>query len=139
MTAPRESAVVRAITRWLQTLGPGVVWRNIAGTPYGVVGDPDFMISVGGHFVCLEAKRSGWHATPAWRETAQARRLHKWQESGATVAVVTSLDEARAVIEPILVELAQAYAATLAANGGLAVESGLGAGGDVVGQVVDAW
>lgn len=107
MTPPREASVVRGITLYLRSLGPSVCWRNIAGTPYGTVGDPDFLISVGGHVVCLEAKRPGWKRTPAWIAGPQARRLHAWQASGATVAVVTSRDEAQAVIAPILAEIVE--------------------------------
>jgi hypothetical protein len=118
MTPPREDATRRAVLKYLRTLGPGVIWRSLHGDGYGPIGDPDLILSVGGHCVCLELKRAGWHATPAWRETPQARRLHAWQATGATVAVVTSVEEARDVIEPILAELADAYAVRLASAAG---------------------
>jgi hypothetical protein len=102
MTTPREDATRRAVLRWLRTLGPRILWRAIHGDGYGAVGDPDLILSVGGHCVCLELKRADWHPTPAWLATPQARRLEAWRATGATVAVVTSVQEARNIIEPLL-------------------------------------
>lgn len=103
MTPPREASVRRAVVAYLRSLAPAVAYRSNPPSPYDTAaGDPDIIASVGGWLVALELKRPGWRAADGWRQTAQARRLHAWQASGAIVAVVTSVGEARAVVEPVL-------------------------------------
>lgn len=110
MTAsPREASVRRAVVAYLRSLAPAVCYRSNPPSPFDTAsGDPDIIASVGGWMVCLELKRPGWRATDGWRQTAQARRVGAWQASGAIVAIVTSVAETRAIVEPVLRDAVEA-------------------------------
>ena len=102
MTAPREASVRRAVTAYLNTLGPDVCWRSNPATPYGVTGDPDLLVCVRGLTLAIELKRPGWRPTPGWQASPQGRRMQRWAQAGALCLIAWSKDQVVEVIAPLL-------------------------------------
>ena len=93
MTAKRESSIKRGILAALNKL-PGVFAYKGHGGPYQHAGIPDISVIKAGTAIYLEVKRPGEEMTPL--QSAMARKLSK---AGAIVAVVTSVEEAVAIVE----------------------------------------
>lgn len=91
MTA--EISIVRAILRYLNSLDETHA-RKTHGGRYAT-GWPDVVGAHRGRFLALEVKRPGGKPTPL-----QVRELQRWERAGAIAAVVTSVDEVRALLEP---------------------------------------
>lgn len=92
VTSARESAIVRAIIARLNAI-PGCLARKRHGNAYSVAGDPDITGCYYGRHFELEVKR------PDGRLTAlQEQRLAEWTRAGARVAVVTTVEDAVAVV-----------------------------------------
>jgi len=89
---PLEKTITNNIIRYLNSL-PACYARKIHSSRYAS-GFPDIVCVKGGRTYWLEVKRPGGKPTKL-----QEVELGKWQEAGATVAVVHSLDEAKHVIE----------------------------------------
>ena len=90
---PLESKVTKAIMAYLK--GRGIWCFKVAGGPMQQRGVPDIICSVNSAFVALEVKRPG-----VGRLTdLQALTIERIRESGGIAEVVTSVEEAAAVIE----------------------------------------
>ena len=90
---PIESKGTKAIMAYLK--GRGVWCFKVAGGPMQQRGVPDIICSVNGAFVALEVKRP-----ELGRVTdLQALTIERIRESGGIAEVVTSVEEAAAVIE----------------------------------------
>jgi hypothetical protein len=90
---PLESSIVQSILRWLNKQ-PGVKAEKTHGGRYGKAGKPDITGCVRGRRFELEVKRPGNKATKL-----QMKTLQEWKEAGAIVAVVTSVEEAREILQ----------------------------------------
>lgn len=92
-TVTSERALKRRIVDALRARGC-VVFPQPA-TPMGIAGRPDLLVCVppDGHFAGLEVKRPGQQPTPL-----QMRRLEEVTKAGGIAAVVTSVEEALAVL-----------------------------------------
>lgn len=88
----RESSIVDGILRYLNGLD-GCKARKRHGSPYAQAGEPDIEACLNGQSIQLEVKQPGKHETKI-----QAKRLREWQDAGACVAVVTSADEVRVLV-----------------------------------------
>ena len=93
----RETSIVRAIRRYLAGLGDDVYWEKRWGGPYGRAGSPDLSLCVRGRRVELEVKNEDGRTTKA-----QDAELYRWQMAGAVVGVVRSLEDVRAIVEPLM-------------------------------------
>lgn len=94
----REAAVVDRIVRWLKSQAPEVYWEKRWGGPYGRAGAPDLSLCVRGQRVELEVKRPGGNGpTPS-----QVAELSRWAAAGAVTGVVRSLEDVRAIVEPLM-------------------------------------
>jgi hypothetical protein len=92
-----ETRLVNRIIRWLNDQ-PSTRARKGHGSVYQT-GEPDVDAVVCGRAVKLEVKLPGEEPT-----ALQARVLALWEAAGAVVGVVTSLDEAQAIVAPIYEE-----------------------------------
>ena len=90
---PKEKTIVQKILTFLNEI-PGCLARKRWGGGMGVTGDPDITGCLNGRHLELEVKRRGQRPTPL-----QAKRLEEWRKAGALVAVVTSVDEVRNLLE----------------------------------------
>jgi Holliday junction resolvase len=82
----KEKQVVNKIIDALRRRGVYVV--KIHGGPYQQMGLPDLWCVWQGRLVCLEVKLPGEQPTPR-----QEHEIGRLRAAGATVAVVTSVDE----------------------------------------------
>ena len=92
MTTPSRTPE-KAILRYLKSLPNSFAWKSQAG-PYQRAGLPDVMAVIGGRFYAFEVKRPGGRLT-----ALQASTLAEMQKAGTIVAVVTSVEEAKRIIE----------------------------------------
>jgi len=89
---PTEKSIVDSILKYLNSLERCRA-RKIHGGPY-MSGWPDVLCVRDGHAYFFEVKRPGGKATKL-----QLYELGEWMRAGATVAVVTSVDDVRKVME----------------------------------------
>lgn len=89
---PTEKSIVNAILKYLNSLERTRA-RKIHGGPY-MAGWPDILAVKDGQAYFFEVKRTGGHPTKL-----QLYELGEWMSAGATVAVVTSVEDVRAVLE----------------------------------------
>ena len=87
-----EANLQRAIRRMVRDAG-GKVYK-LHGSPYTVAGAPDLIGAVNGIAFALEVKLPGEHAT-----AKQQHELQGWEAQGWTAAVVTSVAEAKKVLD----------------------------------------
>jgi len=87
-----EKSIVESILKHLNSLDRCRA-RKIHGGPY-MAGWPDILCVRDGHAYFFEVKRPGGRPTKL-----QLYELSEWMSAGATVAIVTSVDEVRAVLE----------------------------------------
>lgn len=91
---PRECAIQREILEWLsQQEGIAVIKLIVANR----AGYPDILCCVRGHFVSLEVKREGEDASPL-----QHRRIAEIRNADGYAEVVSSLEETKRIVEPLL-------------------------------------
>lgn len=92
---PLETKVTKAIMAYLKKRG---IWCfKVAGGPMQQRGVPDIICSVTGAFVALEVKRPGLGRLT----DLQALTIERIREAGGVAEVVTSVEEAAAVIEEV--------------------------------------
>lgn len=101
---PLETKVTKSIMAYLKERG---VWHfKVAGGPMQQRGVPDIICCVGGMFVALEVKRP-----ELGRLTdLQALTIERIRESGGVAEVVTSVEEAAAVLDGLSVVAPVAHA-----------------------------
>ena len=92
---PLESKVTKAIMAYLK--GRGIWCFKVAGGPMQQRSVPDIICSVNGAFVALEVKRPGVGRLTDLQELT----IERIRESGGVAEVVTSVEEAAAVIEEV--------------------------------------
>ena len=102
---PTEKSIVERILKYLNSLD-GCRARKIHGSPY-MSGWPDILAVKDGQAYFFEVKRPGGRPTKL-----QLYELGEWMRVGAVVAVVTSVDEVRRVIEHHASDDVQAVADT---------------------------
>lgn len=92
---PREASIVAAICRWLEARPDTWVVKTHGGR-FGRIGIPDLLVCVAGRFFAFEVKRPGamGNVTPM-----QKRVLDRIERAGGRAAVVTSLDDVKALID----------------------------------------
>ena len=94
---PLESKVTKEIMAYLKKQ-PGVWCFKVTGGPMQQRGVPDIICSVNGAFVALEVKRPG-----IGRLTdLQALTIERIRDAGGVAEVVTSVEEATAVIDGLV-------------------------------------
>jgi len=94
-TPPLESKVTKAIMTHLKKRG---VWCfKVAGGPMQQRGVPDIICCANGAFVALEVKRPGLGRLT----DLQALTIEHIRDAGGVAEVVTSVEEAAAVIEEV--------------------------------------
>lgn len=95
MPTPSEHTIVNRILAYLRQRG---VWcEKMHGGPMQAAGIPDILgVIPGGRALALEVKRPGGEPT-----VLQARTLARLRETGALVAVVTSVAEVEALLAPV--------------------------------------
>lgn len=87
-----EKQIVTAILRFLHSLPGCFCWKEHGGM-YGTAGIPDIIACIGGRFFGFEVKQ------PTGRLTAlQRATLEKIRAAGGVAAMVTSVDEVKAVL-----------------------------------------
>ena len=89
---PTEKSIVERILKYLNSLD-GCRARKIHGGPY-MSGWPDILAVKDGQAYFFEVKRPGGRPTKL-----QLYELGEWMRVGAIVAVVTSVDDVRKVME----------------------------------------
>jgi hypothetical protein len=95
---PLESKVTKAIMAYLK--GRGVWCFKVAGGPMQQRGVPDIICCVDGAFVALEVKRPGLGRLT----DLQALTIERIRDAGGVAEVVTSVDEAAAVLDGLVGE-----------------------------------
>jgi Holliday junction resolvase len=88
----RESNIVGNIRRYLKTVGGKSI--KMHGSQFSEAGTPDILWIHNGHAFWFEVKRPGEDPTKI-----QLHRIAEWTAAGASVAVVRSVAEARAIVE----------------------------------------
>ncbi|MBS4026664.1 MAG: VRR-NUC domain-containing protein [Clostridia bacterium] len=91
--APMESSIVNRILKWLNQQ-PSCQAEKTHGGRWGRAGKPDITGCYRGRRFELEVKRPGARATKL-----QLAILKRWKEAGAITAVVTNLEEVKAIIK----------------------------------------
>ncbi len=91
-----EKGITNAILRYLGTLSGCYRWKQHGG-PYGCAGLPDIICCMNGRFVAFEVKRPKGGRLTKLQEVA----IGKIRDAGGVAAVVTSLDEVKAVVKNI--------------------------------------
>jgi hypothetical protein len=94
--APLESKITKAVMASLKER-PGVWMFKVAGGPMQQRGVPDIICCVNGAFVALEVKRPGLGRLT----DLQALTIERIREVGGVAEVVTSVEEAAAVIAQV--------------------------------------
>lgn len=92
MTKQREARRSAAIIKALNAL-PGCLARKRHISPFSIAGDPDVFGSINGRHFELEVKLPGEKPTDL-----QRKRLEEWASAGAITGVVTSPEEALALV-----------------------------------------
>jgi hypothetical protein len=90
-----ERDLTTTILRYLRTLPQCFCWKEHGGA-YGTAGIPDIIVCFRGQFVALEVKQPGGKPTPL-----QTATIAKIKAAGGAAAVVTSVAEAKAIIEEL--------------------------------------
>lgn len=95
---PLESKITRSIMTYLKERG---VWCfKVAGGPMQQRGVPDIICCVNGSFVALEVKRPGMGRLTE----LQALTIERIRDAGGVAEMVTSVEEAAAVIEEVVTD-----------------------------------
>jgi len=95
---PLESKVTKSIMAYLKRRG---VWCfKVAGGPMQQRGVPDIICCVNGSFVALEVKRPGMGRLTE----LQALTIERIRDAGGVAEMVTSVEEAAAVIEEVVTD-----------------------------------
>ena len=93
---PLETKITREILKYLR--GRGIWFFKVAGGPMQQRGVPDLICCVNGAFVALEVKRP-----ELGRLTdLQALTIERIREAGGVAEVVTSVEEAAAVLDALV-------------------------------------
>lgn len=93
----KESDIVRTILKYLKTVPDCFCWKEHGGM-YGTAGIPDIICCYRGKFVAFEVK------TEKGKTTAlQESVINKIQKCSGKVAVVRSVDDAKAVLEEMVI------------------------------------
>lgn len=87
-----EKEIVSAILRYLRSLTACFCWKEHGGM-YGTAGVPDIICCIGGRFFAFEVKQPKGRLTELQRIT-----LSKIRAAGGVAAMVTSVDEVKAVL-----------------------------------------
>ena len=90
---PLESSIVNRILKWLNQQ-PSCHAEKTHGGRWGRAGKPDITGCYRGRRFDLEVKRPGAKPTKL-----QLATLKRWEEAGAITAVVTNLEEVKAIIK----------------------------------------
>ena len=91
----KEQTIVDKIKAYLKTIPNLFFWKEHGGQ-YGTAGIPDIIVCYKGKFIALECKLPGRKPT-----LLQAITLRKIMLAGGIAVVVTSLDQAKEIIESI--------------------------------------
>lgn len=91
-----EKTITNKIRAWLKQC-PGVWFFKVHGGVFQTPGIPDLILCVNGIFVALEVKQPGKKAT-----FLQAQTLARITRAKGRATVVTSLDEVKQIVEPLL-------------------------------------
>jgi Holliday junction resolvase len=94
----KEASLQDRVLRYLRSLKPDVWAVKYHGAMYGTAGVPDILACVRGRFVAIELKTTT-KETPIQRMQRQSI-----EQAGGVSFVAYSLDEVKAVIEPLLYE-----------------------------------
>lgn len=86
----KESSIVKRITDWLDTLGPGCKWLKIHGSIYQERGTPDLLVVYHGTPYLWECKTERGKTTKL-----QAHKMKAWHLAGANTSVIRSLSDAQ--------------------------------------------
>jgi len=89
----KESAITKAILKYLKTLPDCFAWKEHGGM-YGTAGIPDIIVCVGGKFYGFEVKTESGKLT-----ALQEATMRKIQEAGGIAVVVRSVTDVKAVLE----------------------------------------
>ena len=88
----KESAIVKAILKYLKTLPECFAWKEHGGM-YGMAGIPDIIACIGGKFYGFEVKTESGKLT-----ALQEATMRKIQATGGIAVVVRSVEEVKAVL-----------------------------------------
>lgn len=88
-----ERNIVASIFKKVLAPLPRSFFFKVHGGPYQLIGLPDIIGCLDGHFVAIEVKQPGKEPTKI-----QATVLKQLAAAGATVGVATSIEEAQAII-----------------------------------------
>lgn len=91
----KEQTIVDKIKAYLETIPNLFFWKEHGGQ-YGTAGIPDIIVCYKGKFIAFECKLPGRKPT-----LLQAITLRKIMLAGGIAVVVTSLDQAKEIIESI--------------------------------------
>ena len=91
----KEQTIVDKIKAYLKTIPNLFFWKEHGGQ-YGTAGIPDIIVCYKGKFITFECKLPGRKPT-----LLQAITLRKIMLAGGIAVVVTSLDQAKEIIESI--------------------------------------
>jgi|TARA_R110000744_G_scaffold92006_11_gene178376 hypothetical protein len=91
-----EKTITKNIQAWLKSQ-PNVWHFKVHGGPFQTAGIPDLIVCANSRLVGIEVKQPGKKPTPL--QSSTIRQIHA---SGGIAAVVTSLDEVKTIIEPLL-------------------------------------
>ena len=89
--APLETTITKKVIAALNAI-PNCLVKKHHGSPFGHT-ELDIYGSVAGRAVFIEVKRPGGKPTPR-----QVKTIERWREVGAIAGVVTSADEAIALV-----------------------------------------
>lgn len=91
----KEQTIIDKIKAYLKTIPNLFFWKEHGGQ-YGTAGIPDIIVCYKGKFITFECKLPGRKPT-----LLQAITLRKIMLAGGIAVVVTSLDQAKEIIESI--------------------------------------
>ena len=111
---PLEKNIVKKILQWLNDMDNCRARHHTATGPYNQSGEPDIDGVLAGRALKVEVKRTMRRAAPPLHEHSkaayeargatplQAKTLMEWHQAGALTGVVSSLDEMKAALAPLL-------------------------------------
>lgn len=103
IVATSEAGLVTAIVTAISKHYPGCWVFKVVGSPFQMTGVPDLLAVIEGHTFGIEVKfqRPGesWQHAVSRATPGQIRQIHRLRRAGATADVVTSIDEALALID----------------------------------------